>query len=92
MQLLSQVGIEVIGVSSDGDSRLLKAMRQKIELPKQDLNTPIKFRQWFFALYIPRLICVQDSIHIGGKLRMRLLNGKILIFGKYSFCNLIERY
>jgi hypothetical protein len=81
--MLSEVGVELLGVSSDGDSRLLKAMKKKTLLSKNNFGTPIEYLQWFNAIYEPDVICVQDAIHYGGRLRMRLLNmGKIIVMGK----------
>jgi hypothetical protein len=83
IKMLQLVGVEVVGVSSDGDSRLMKAMRIKSQIATDDVLTPIEWRKWYHARYMPELICVQDTIHIGGKLRMRLLNQtNAIIIGK----------
>lgn len=76
-------GITVLGFSSDGDSRLLKAMRTETHLgisqvcsnsnSKLILNWP-----WFNAIYIDNGF-VQDTIHIATKLRNRLLKPSILL-------------
>lgn len=66
-------GIDIIGFSSDGDCRLLSAMKSRINF---DLTPNIDS--------IKRLnsspICVQDTIHIGTKLRNRLLNSSIALY------------
>lgn len=69
--LIYRFGINVIGVSSDGDSRLLKAMMKTIKFdltPGSNLQEIQKF-----------LKCVQDSIHMGTKMRNSLLNSAILL-------------
>lgn len=70
--LIYRFGINVIGVSSDGDSRLLKAMMKTCKFgltPESNLQEILKF-----------LICVQDSTHMGTKMRNRLLNSLILLY------------
>lgn len=62
----------MIGFSADGDTRLLSAMKSitlfdlkpDIDLIKRENINPV---------------CVQDSIHIGTKLRNRLLNSSIVL-------------
>lgn len=66
-------GIEVIGIASDGDNRLLSAMRTRM---KFDLIPDIDIIKRFDA----QSICVQDIIHIGTKFRNRLLNGSIILY------------
>jgi hypothetical protein len=83
---LQNHGIEMVGVSSDGDSRLLKAMRKKSELPTvhtPESQLPCAWFQWFFAKFRPDFLCIQDTVHIGGKMRNKLLNSKPLLIGKY---------
>lgn len=62
----------MIGVAADGDPRLLNAMKSKVGF---DLVPNIEV--------IKRInespICVQDPVHIGTKLRNRLLNSSILL-------------
>lgn len=65
-------GIQVIGSSSDGDNRLLSAMKLKTKfdlVPRLDL----------IGRCVRETICVQDTIHIGTKLRNRILNASILL-------------
>lgn len=38
---------------------------------------------WFNAEYLSPYCCIQDTIHIGGKLRNRLLNSSLLSMGHY---------
>lgn len=69
-------GINVIGVSSDGDPRLLSSMRSKVQLSlknfsKEELeNYVAQGSEWIFA---------QDTVHIGTKLRNRLLKSDLLL-------------
>lgn len=66
----------MIGKASDGDPRLLNAMKTKTNL---DL-TP----ETIADRIVSNSICVQDTIHIGTKLRNRLLNSCImLIMGNF---------
>jgi len=67
-------GIEILGFSSDGDSRLLRTM-MNVTFPK---NVSIKWT-WFVADLDSAYLCVQDNIHIGTKLRTRLLRNSSLL-------------
>lgn len=75
-------GITIIGFSSDGDSRLLKAMRSQsmlscytvgpvVEEEENLHTTPSSWQEFFAAKYVPKVLCVQDTVHIGTKLRTR---------------------
>lgn len=74
-------GIDVIGISSDGDPRLLGAMRAKqkfslVALSDKELQSCAREQTKF--------IFVQDTIHIGTKLRNRLLKEDIIMpMGNY---------
>lgn len=69
---LRKVGIEVIGVSSDGDPRLLAAMKIKTMLIRENL---------FLHLHLP--LCIQDIIHLINKMRHSLLDlKKSMMIGK----------
>lgn len=69
-------GINVIGLSSDGDTRLLSSMRSKVKLSlvnfsDDELNNYVaQGPPWIFA---------QDTIHEGTKMRNRLLKPGILL-------------
>lgn len=82
-QKLSEVGIKIVGISSDGDSRLLKAMRHKNKLPCiNNYKLPAEWSEFFFADFDSEISCIQDPTHIGTKLRNRILNTKkLLILG-----------
>ncbi|KAK3911226.1 GPN-loop GTPase 1 [Frankliniella fusca] len=67
-------GIEIVGFSSDGDSRLLKCMKFNVMSP-----TPDKNWSWFQSKRKVPFICVQDHIHIGNKLKSRLLARSIIL-------------
>ncbi|KYN17864.1 hypothetical protein ALC57_09857 [Trachymyrmex cornetzi] len=68
---LKSYGITVVGVSSDGDSRLMKAMRINTNLGIQTANFQIISDSFkipeFHANVCPKFICTQDTVHIGGK-------------------------
>lgn len=69
--LIYRFGIKVIGVSSDGDSRLLKAMMITTEFGL----TPSNLQK-----ILNSLICAQDSTHMGTKMRNRLFNSSIVLY------------
>jgi hypothetical protein len=81
-------GNTVLGFSSDGDTRLLKAMRQCAILPPDKKNcewqwyqSGYKLNDCFSTSY------VQDTVHIATKLRTRFLNNKVdLRMGDYIVC------
>lgn len=77
-----KLGIVIEGFSSDGDTRMLKAMKIKSVLPCaiEDKNC-----DWFQANFdCNRSITIQDTIHIGTKLRNRLLSPSIILpMGKF---------
>lgn len=60
-KLASEVGIKILGFSSDGDTRLLKAMQTSA------------YSQQSSQYYI------QDTVHIGTKLRTRFLKPKVIL-------------
>ncbi|XP_067210201.1 uncharacterized protein [Linepithema humile] len=80
---LAKFGITVLGFSSDGDPRLLKAMRTEMHLGiSQVCSTSISNLTsnwpWFNAIYTD-IGFVQDTIHIATKFRNRLLKPSILL-------------
>lgn len=73
IHIISRNGIEVIGFSADGDTRLLRSMRQCSKF-----NSYMEQNQWFDTSH--STICfLQDIVHIGTKLRNRLLNSSIVL-------------
>ena len=77
LQTAKNVGIDIVGISSDGDTRLLKCMIYKT------IATTCSW-DWFQSLMDPEMIFVQDHVHIGAKLKTRLLRPSgVLPFGKY---------
>lgn len=79
-----EVGIRVLGVSADGDARLLKAMKIKMQLgapTELEFFTGCKFFNCFSDPVInPHSIqCVQDTIHIITKFRNRLLRSSTIM-------------
>ena len=80
---LKKYDITVAGISSDGDSRLLKAMRIKSQL---GILCPDfeKTGQGFQLLQmhadaLPPFLTTQDTVHIGAKLKTRLLKTPIVL-------------
>ena len=90
--------IHFIGISADGDSRLLSAMRlsSKLQSVKTDLefnvsqvpklnSLPPAWRKWFSLQQFSDMVFVQDTVHLGVKLKSRLLTrSQILPLGSYS--------
>ena len=93
-------GIRVIGVSADGDSRLLSTMRlsSKLQSVKADIDfnvsqlqepnqstLPSAWSNWFSLQQFSGMVLVQDTVHLGVKLKSRLLtHSQILPLGSYS--------
>lgn len=77
----------MLGVSSDGDSRLLRAMRIASVLPTIHTvisSIPNEWREWFNGNFNPKFCCVQDTVHIATKLKTRLFKtSKILAIGNF---------
>lgn len=92
-QLADIEGIKIIGFSSDGDTRLLKAMELSCnehinsnldDSGQTEENTYATSWTWYhmgqnhrFNTLNESKICIQDSVHIATKLRIQLLNRKI---------------
>ncbi|GAB0097926.1 hypothetical protein DMENIID0001_136110 [Sergentomyia squamirostris] len=68
---LKLVEIEVLGVSTDGDLKYLRTMRMLMNLPMLSENGMF---DWFHGKLDSLIHYVQDSVHIGAKLKTRLLN------------------
>lgn len=84
IECLRSEGISVLRVSSDGDPRLLKAMRSESKLGKdndfyKDLTEKNVQAPYFHAEFEPDIIPIQDTVHIGAKLRSRLLKPSIFL-------------
>lgn len=79
--ILSRYGIEVAGISSDGDTRLLRCMKLETKIGKKHLNNmPL-----YFNCSLSKKLYVQDTIHIGTKLRNRLLKQSVILpMGNYQ--------
>lgn len=67
--MASENGIQIAGISSDGDPRLLKAMKITSKLGTiYNEDWP-----WYQSDINPELICIQDTVHIGTKLRTKFI-------------------
>lgn len=80
---LKEDGINVLGISSDGDTRLLKAMRIKmmfgLKFPNfTEIGNGCSIPS-FHATVLPEFLCTQDTVHIGAKLRTRFLKYSIIM-------------
>lgn len=78
--------IEVLSFSSDSDPKFNSVMRQHLK-PRQKTTTSSSLPEYFNA-YFPSssdhtYVPVQDMVHIGNKLRNRIIN-KTLKFGEYD--------
>lgn len=83
-ELAESAGIKIEGFSSDGDSRLLKSMKIRVEMPKfgPDENFPFNWYNVSFKKNQP--VFIQDAVHIGTKLRNRILKPSIILpIGNY---------
>lgn len=84
---LNDSGIKVLGLSSDGDTRLLKFMRLQIHLGDSNdtLKLPEGWAKYFYAELYTNLITIQDILHILTKLRNALMNvNSSLVLGNYA--------
>lgn len=76
MYNISRLGINVIGISSDGDPRLVSNMKTLTSFNLKLLITAATPK--LYGLY--EIYYFQDTIHIGTKLRNRLLNSSIVLY------------
>lgn len=75
-KVLNEHNIQAIGLSSDGDARLLKCMRSGIELGNKldyDPQLPAGFNRFYFSKLNNDLCPTQDTLHILIKLRKPLI-------------------
>lgn len=97
-KILNLNGIKVMGYSSDGDPRLLKMMKthsklglqaEEKRMKKNEKILPSKNQRGFEtlgfrALLRPPQIYIQDSVHTGNKMKLRLLNESLIFpMGNY---------
>ncbi|KAL4126815.1 hypothetical protein QTP88_011024 [Uroleucon formosanum] len=88
IQMASNQNIHVLGFSSDGDPRLLKAMlyRCMVQEPVSEclwlkLGSPLGYNSTSHK----HQICIQDTTYIGTKLRTRLLKPSVVLpMGRYA--------
>lgn len=74
---LQRNDISVIGIASDGDTRLLASMRQRMKFWLEQVTE--EELEKFGTAYTDEIVFIQDTIHIGTKLRNRLLKAGILM-------------
>lgn len=75
-------GITLVGFSSDGDTRLLRVLKHKAISPSLDI--PTDWQNWFVESLNQSEIYVQDTKHIGTKLRTVFLKPSVhLPLGNY---------
>lgn len=68
---LAKERIEVLGWSSDGDPKLLKAMNKLTKMGNAN-NVPRIFANYINADLFHGIVCIQDECHICNKLKNRL--------------------
>lgn len=82
-ELASANNIELLGFSSDGDTRLLKAMKTELRFPRQH-HTKLWYHLGNDNDNRNYILCIQDQTHILTKMRTRLLNSNVqLAMGPY---------
>ncbi|KAE8747043.1 hypothetical protein FOCC_FOCC006298 [Frankliniella occidentalis] len=72
-EALEKEGITVVGYGSDGDTRLLSTMCVNVIS-----SSPAQWK-WFSAKKKVKQVFIQDHIHIGAKLKTRLLKPSIIL-------------
>ena len=76
---LTKRGVTILNFAADGDSRLLKAMTTTFLTPlDQPLNNgkavhTSLLKKWLLTQIFPTSFCVQDIVHIGVKLNLRVV-------------------
>lgn len=92
MEEAAKVGIQILGFSSDGDPKLLKAMQCRAFATDNEMDRNIAdiprdgphWDDWFLGNPSGTITYVQDHIHIATKLRTRLLKPSIVLpMGQY---------
>ncbi|XP_058826771.1 uncharacterized protein LOC131686793 [Topomyia yanbarensis] len=92
---LKDAGVDVIAHASDGDPRLLRAMKERTSLPHPDASR--LYGHHFIANMSNNAVCIQDTVHLVNKLRHSLLNPrKQMLLGDHvvssdSIRQMIER-
>ncbi len=89
---LTKRGVTIVSFSGDGDSRVMKGMRITLPFPviktepllhlsinKSGVEIPASLKQWICIKNMPKLCCVQDIVHIGVKLKARMLKPSIIL-------------
>lgn len=71
---LKSHGVRVIGLASDQDPRLFKAMKNAIHLGSQDPQEelPVRWNEFFSAKLNAKLVVMSDVLHFITKLKTRL--------------------
>lgn len=77
-KLLEDNGIIVLGYPSDGDPRLLKAMRSATNLGVSSSDGDLKI-DGFHASYYSPILYIQDTVHLVIKFKTRLFKSSITI-------------
>ena len=75
---LEKCGMEVMGFSGDGDTRIVKAMRTYCELGSTSFANENDRQKYsnvtgFQAKFVPKLICIQDPVHLENRKKNRLM-------------------
>lgn len=81
---LGEVGIKVIGFSSDGFAAFLKAMKSLVILPNIASDCPEIFKWFFFAYFYSKFLCIQDAVHMVVKALRALMTKELQIGTKIA--------
>lgn len=80
---LADKGIQLLGWSGDGDSRILKAMKNFSKINNAQ-NTPKVFKEFINADLSSDVCCIQDELHVLNKLKNKLHHPSIPIVMGYN--------
>ncbi|CAG9820705.1 unnamed protein product [Phaedon cochleariae] len=74
-ELCHEYNIEIVGFSSDGDSRCLKSMKIRTKLPSaKEISEENPYSPYFQMAYgVKGPVLIQDTVHIGTKLKTKFL-------------------
>lgn len=80
IKAFAEVGICIVGCSSDGYAPFLKGMKCICFLPSPHPNCPQEYRAFFWCNYDCDFLCIQDATHIAVKM-FRAFMTKDLVLG-----------
>ena len=82
-------GVQVVSFAADGDSRLMRAtlslsttdslLTMNLNRSLNCVDMPSILNSWTCMKNVPLIFCVQDEVHIGVKLKARILKPSIVL-------------